>query len=523
MSYKVLITTSGIGSRLGEFTKYTNKSLLRIGNKPAISYIVESYPENTSYVITLGYFGKQVKDFLLLAYPERSFEFVTVERYEGEKSSLLYSLSHAKDVLQTPFVFHASDTIVLDPVPPPTKNWNGGFRGKGSSNYASFDVLGARVTSMYEKGNLMPDLLHIGLVGIHDYKLFWSIVDDVLIEKKYASSLGDVDVLMKMVQQVDFEGIVFNKWLDIGNVDRMNEAKAELDQGDVHVLDKLGESIFKVNGFIVKFFFDEVICKNRVLRNKMLTGIVPPIESYSDNFYRYPYVTGQLYATVANSSNFKEFLEWSKTTLWKPTTEISANKMRELCEDFYFSKTHKRLQEFYTSRGIIDKEEQINGISVPSVKVMLDSIDKNWLCSAVPAQFHGDFILDNILQVAKGQFQLVDWRQDFAGELTAGDLYYDLGKLAHNLVVNHEMVDDNYFSIKKGRDGKVELNIHRFQTLVECEQILFKWLRENDMDIKKVEVLQAIIWLNMSPLHHHPLDIFLYYLGKLQLFQVLNK
>ena len=153
MSYKVLITTSGIGSRLGEFTKYTNKSLLRIGNNPAISYIVESYPENTSYVITLGYFGKQVRDFLLLAYPERSFEFVTVERYEGEKSSLLYSLSHAKDVLQTPFIFHASDTIVLDPVPPPTKNWNGGFRGKGSSNYASFDVLGARVTSMYEKGN----------------------------------------------------------------------------------------------------------------------------------------------------------------------------------------------------------------------------------------------------------------------------------------------------------------------------------------------------------------------------------
>lgn len=85
MSYKVLITTSGIGSRLGEFTKYTNKSLLRIGNKPAISYIVESYPENTSYVITLGYYGQQVKDFLQLAYPDRSFEFVTVDKYEGEK------------------------------------------------------------------------------------------------------------------------------------------------------------------------------------------------------------------------------------------------------------------------------------------------------------------------------------------------------------------------------------------------------------------------------------------------------
>lgn len=523
MSYKVLITTSGIGSRLGEFTKFTNKSLLRIGNKPAISYIVESYPENTSYVITLGYFGKQVKDFLLLAYPERSFEFVTVDRYEGEKSSLLYSLSHAKDVLQTPFIFHASDTIVLDAVPPPTKNWNGGYRGKGSSNYASFDMLGARVTSMYEKGNLMPDLLHIGLVGIHDFQLFWRIVDEVLVEKNYASSLGDVDVLMKMVQQVDFDSIVFNKWLDIGNVDKMNEAKAELDQGEVHVLDKIGESIFKVNGFIVKFFYDEVICKNRILRNKMLAGIVPPIQSYTDNFYRYPYVTGKLYAKVANSSNFKVFLEWSKSTLWKTSGALTASRMRELCEDFYFTKTLKRLQEFYTGRGIVDKEERINGILVPSIQSMLDSIDKEWLCSSMPSQFHGDFILDNILQVENQQYQLVDWRQDFAGELAAGDMYYDLGKLAHNLVVNHEMVDDDYFSIKKGRDGSIELNIHRFQTLVECEQILFNWLRENNLDTKKVEVLRAIIWLNMSPLHHHPLDIFLYYLGKLQLFQVLNK
>ena len=39
--YKVLITTSGVGSRLGDLTNYTNKCLIRVGKKPAISYIVE--------------------------------------------------------------------------------------------------------------------------------------------------------------------------------------------------------------------------------------------------------------------------------------------------------------------------------------------------------------------------------------------------------------------------------------------------------------------------------------------------
>ena len=38
----ILITTSGIGSRLGKLTKYTNKALIKIGDKLAIDYIIKS-------------------------------------------------------------------------------------------------------------------------------------------------------------------------------------------------------------------------------------------------------------------------------------------------------------------------------------------------------------------------------------------------------------------------------------------------------------------------------------------------
>ena len=81
--YKVLITTSGTGSRLGEITQYTNKSLVKVGKKPAISYIIEQYPKNTEFIITVGYFGNQVRDFLKLVYPDRIFRFVDVDKYEG--------------------------------------------------------------------------------------------------------------------------------------------------------------------------------------------------------------------------------------------------------------------------------------------------------------------------------------------------------------------------------------------------------------------------------------------------------
>ena len=61
-------------------------------------------------------------------------------------------------------------------------------------------------------------------------------------------------------------------------------------------------------------------------------------------------------------------------------------------------------------------------------------IDFEWLSQAKQHQFHGDFILDNIIKTKNG-YSLLDWRQDFSGLLRAGDMYYDLAKLNHNLTV----------------------------------------------------------------------------------------
>ena len=48
---KVLITTSGTGTRLGEKTQYFNKCLIRVGDKAILSHIIDSYPVNTEFII----------------------------------------------------------------------------------------------------------------------------------------------------------------------------------------------------------------------------------------------------------------------------------------------------------------------------------------------------------------------------------------------------------------------------------------------------------------------------------------
>ena len=79
MSYRVCIPTAGIGSRLNNLTRFINKSLVSIANRPMLCHVIEQFPDGTEYVLALGHKGKLVKNFIELAYPNRAFHFVNVK------------------------------------------------------------------------------------------------------------------------------------------------------------------------------------------------------------------------------------------------------------------------------------------------------------------------------------------------------------------------------------------------------------------------------------------------------------
>ncbi|MDA1169091.1 MAG: nucleoside-diphosphate-sugar pyrophosphorylase [bacterium] len=518
--YKVLITTSGTGSRLGDITKYTNKALVKVGKKPAISYIIEAYPEKTEFVITIGYFGNQVIDFLKLAYPDLHVKFVKVDKYEGAGTSLAYSMLQAEPFLRCPFIYHACDTIVSGKIPNPSKNWIGGFRGDGSSQYASFDTVEGKVQKMYDKGMIDPDYLHIGLVGVHNYMSFWNALRDIHSHDRDNGALNDVDAIRLMMGDgQEFEASEFTTWHDIGNVESLHKARKEI-KDSFQILDKPDESIFIFQKFVIKFFFDEKMVSQRVARGGVLKGLVPEIEGSAGNFYRYKYAKGDLYSNLATTVTFSELLALAQKKLWKEESEVLQDEFKKVCYDFYYNKTIERVNRFLESRTIKDLQVMVNGEKVPTVSEMLKIIDFNDLSNAKQTGFHGDFILDNILKDRAG-YVFLDWRQNFGGLLKAGDAYYDLAKLNHNLTVNHEIVNSNLFTITIDKNS-VSCDIMRKENLVQCQKVLFEFIEKNNYSAKKVKILTALIWLNMSPLHHHPFDLFLFYFGKLNLWRALN-
>jgi choline kinase len=522
MKYKVLITTSGIGQRLGELTKYTNKALVRVGKKPAISYIIESYPKETPFVVTVGYFGNHVREFLSLAHPDRKIEYVEVDNFVGPGSSLGYSMLQAKSKLQCPFILHASDTIVTEKVPTPKENWIGMYKGDDASQYASWKIVGDKKLLFNDKGAIDFDYIHIGLIGVKDYKKYWQNLENLYKQNPNDETLNDCQTIVSMIEKGEpFAQKHFNEWYDTGNTASLHRAR---EQAKDHFsnLDKMEESIFLFDDFVIKFFHDEKNIRERAERAKLLGKLVPKMEGTTNNFYRYQYTQGKQYSDVAVPSDFSLFLQWAKKNLWKPVHEVSDEDFKAVCRDFYLEKTKKRIQQFLTANNLKDEKHIINGEAVPTLKQMLEQIDFDWLSNTEQYQFHGDFILENILKTKNG-YCLVDWRQNFGGLKKAGDFYYDLSKLNHNLTVNHDIIHKNLFTIKQEENGKITCDILRKNNLVECQKTLFDFIQKEGYDEKKVRMLTAIIWLNMAPLHHYPFNIFLYYFGKLHVWRAINE
>ena len=518
--YKVLITTSGVGSRLGSLTDHTNKCLVPIGRKNSLAYIIESYPLDVIFVITLGHFGDHVREFLQISYPDRFFEFVVVNNFKDQGSSLALSMLAAKNYLQQPFVFHASDTVIyLEEIPPPTNNWIFGFKSLEADNYATFDVEEHKVLSIHEKGMTEFDFIHIGLIGIFNFSEFWSNLEEILKNNLF-SNPTDVNVIRNLIKKgIEFNSIETKNWLDIGNSSALLKAKEKLSDSFI-TLPKVDESILFIGNSVVKFFADPKINQNRIARADLLKGLVPNLEDSNNYFFKYKYIEGDVLSKVSNAHLISKLLDWAQEKLWVLKKDSNFLEFQSKCESFYFEKTINRLNSFISSRGISDKATTINGHRIPPALELLNESRDLLLQNIIESSYHGDFILDNIILQNK-DFKLIDWRQDFGGDLEFGDKYYDLAKLNHSLVINHNIVNSKLFEINSNK-SEVICTILRKDIHVEMQKLLEKFVFEQNLNQQKVDILTSIIWLNMSPLHHHPFDLFLYNYGKLNLWKALN-
>lgn len=511
----VLIVTSGIGSRLGGYTEYTNKSLVRVGPKFAICHIIDKYDlKTTRFVVTVGYYGNLVQELLSLAYPENTFVYAQVDNFKGPGSSLGYSLLKAREYLQCPFTFYCCDSIVLDDIQKPTTNTLYVARSDDSSSYASICTNGKVVLNINEKGQNNFDYVYTGVSYIHDYAEYWSNLQTKYEENPANTSLGDCQVIDALIKSgVQFNYTVLEKWFDIGNIYSYNVVCDHF-KCEYNVLYKKDESICFFDDKVIKFFSSKKKNLDRVERGHSLGTIIPKILGNTEHFFSMELVKGNVLSEYYVHGEVYNVLNWAKDNLW--VNKSTSPSHLTTCQKFYKDKTFERI----ASLRIGKEFDKINGLSLVSISDILARIDWESLYTDTFYQFHGDFIMDNIIKTSDS-FKLIDWRQDFGDELFLGDMYYDMAKFRHNIIFNHLNVDTGLFTLKIENDEVVvdlKCNYFLISQLVDFDRFVY----ENNFNLKKIKILTTLIWLNMSPLHDINISKFLFYFGKYNLHLELN-
>ncbi len=507
----VCLLTAGKGSRMGSYGAQLNKALLPIDGRATISHIIEKFPAETEFVIGLGFLGAQVRQYLEMAHRNRRITFVEVDNFDGPGSGPGYSLMCCREHLQKPFYFVSCDTLWNNSLDwRESDSWLGvsPVAPAESGRYCNLKVVNGQVMDLRDKTHVTDPtfLAFVGFCYIKDYSVFWSALGNrETIAGEHQISNG----LRALIQQTRVQGRPID-WTDVGDLEKYKKAVLRYENYD---FSKQDEALFIVNRKVIKFFVDESVTEKRVRKAKLNPSVFPAITDHAGQFYAYDYQPGETLYRVSSPQTFQLLLEWLEDNLWK-RTPVDEALLGATCLKFYHDKTLERLERYHMKYALADAGSSVNGESIPATSDLLARVPWNWLADGIASFVHGDLQFDNILYDANTHsFTLLDWRQDFAGQVEFGDLYYDLAKLYGGIVLNYDYIKLNLLSYEENENGIFFDFAQRFQTQSYL-RVLTEYVEKNGFDLAKVRLLTSLIYLNMAPLHHFPFDKLLYSLGR---------
>ena len=510
ISLTVCLLTAGKGSRLGSYSKSLNKALLPINRKAVISHIIEKFPQHTEFVVGVGFLGDQVRQYLSIAHSDHHFTFVDVDNFDGPGSGPGYSLLCCSKYLQKPFYFVSCDTLWEN-----TLDWDQDSNWLGvapvtsdiTQHYCNLKVVDGRITDLRDKEKIHDPMYQafVGLCFIRDYTLFW---DALGTTKTIAGEHQVSNGLTTLIQntKVCAESIV---WTDVGDFEKYKAAVQKYEDFD---FGKQNESLYIVNNKVIKFFADASLAQKRVKKSALNPIVFPVISDYQGSFYAYHFQPGKTLYEVNSSQIFDALISWLDKKLWQPV-HVSNSIMQSACATFYHDKTMERIAMFHAKYPESNTSLCINDKSIPAIYDLFSKISWESLNEGFPSFIHGDLQFDNILYDERScSFMLLDWRQDFGGHVEFGDLYYDLAKLYGGIILNYDYIKQNLMRYEEDANGIHFDFAQRYQTH-NYQTILDQYIVSKGYDLKKVQLIVALIYLNMSPLHHYPFDKLLYALG----------
>jgi hypothetical protein len=493
------------------FSDFSNKALLPVGERAAISIILDSIPEEIQVVIAVNYMKEDLINYLDLVEKHRVIEYVHVPTIAGKKSGPGASLLACKNRINEPFVLLACDSIPITKIDfNLTTNWMATSIEDNTVDYLNVSTNpNGIINSFYDKKLIPKNIKGIssfsGIAGIFSYKEFFEALE------KDETKLSEIQVLpgFEGIKNKKIKNIQNFEWIDLGTQDKYESFIQKTNK--VTRLEKKDEYIYFEKGMTIKFFKTEKKALNMILRVPHL-GDTPPPSIYSrGRFLAHKYVKGHLLGECHDDGVMYRFLDYINSELW-----IKENLFEESLDTngmkFYKVKTKERVDQLICQKNVEAGAIKVNGIKLRSIEHQLSNIDWMILSKYRPSLFHGDPQPENI--VCRGyDWTLIDWRENFGGNITYGDKYYDLAKIYHALFVSGKSVRCKQFQVEKQNNDYliyIKIQENHKKMIYEIED----WIKFNSFDLLRVRMLSALILLNIAPLHDKEYGEFLYYYGR---------
>lgn len=493
----VIIPTVGMGTRMDPFTQDLNKALLPYKGKPILAHIIEQFPKDSTFIIPVGHLYHQIVDFCQLAYPDRRIKFVFISDYTSDKSGTGFTLRRCAEFINEPFWYVPCDTYFNEPLTDPSEDcyFINYVHSDKTVLYTMFDIDESfRIKETIFKKSINRSWwgAFTGLMYIRDYESFFNTLN----------FSGHKEFIFSILMGSKTARLA--SWVDFGNPD---EYKQAVEQSQKFDFTKKNEITYMCNNRVIKWWKEAGISINKFDKIQAVSGVYPDNCKVQGNWLAYDEFKGTTMYEHGDPSSFVPLLEWLDASIWQPVYK----NISEECMMFYQEKTMKRIAAFKEKYPNLPKVTKVDG--VPIRESLIDEIDWSFLAKkSVAGMMHGDLQFDNILVNSDMEFKLIDWRHEFGGLVYFGDIYYDLAKLYGGFIID-------YSKIKNGQIGmtlngeEVSLKIPHITNKSVYTNELMSFAASKGYNMKKIELLVPIIFLNMAPLHEAPFDQALWYLG----------
>ena len=508
--------------------KIVPEELQNLGKLPAIIY-----PVNKK--IVFDYLLEQYQDdcdeIKVICYEKAEKVHRRLSTYKNNKI-IIQDLSEMGDLGHTVYeglsgisgevIINFSDTIVLDNIQNIVGDCFFCSHDEVSDKWTFFDEIDNVIVEVYDKIQkkvIGEKPLFVGVFKLTDAELFRKCLKRAF-DKKNLTMSTFYYALMLYSKKIPMKAISTSNWFDIGHLDRYYDTQLEVKSREFnHITIDRDRGILKKISDDKEKFIGEILWYLKLPAD--IEYVRPRIFSYSTD-YNAPYVSMEYYSyhTVhelflygdLSSSQWKDIFNRIRFVCndFKRYT-VKDNSIQNSLEDMYLHKTLSRLDKLRDDEHFVRFFE--NDISVNDIKyVSLNSVCKK-LKKVIPQMLfdvdsfsiiHGDLCFANIMVDSNLSFvKLIDPRGKFGSFDIYGDTMYEIAKLFHSVDGKYDFLIKDLFDIDfDTNDCRIDYNVKDRVRDYDLFQLFLNVFKEEiGGDLKKIELIEALLFLSMIPLH----------------------